>query len=249
LHFKKITKTMKKYFLQLFVALATIFALNACTKSGLTEDNSPTTVQQDKEFITQTANNTATCVSQTVNGVFAQALVKFVGAVNGNTYNENWVDSMTNALDLSAGVIQLDPVTDRMNYNNYKGVYTWNRIPKTFTRTASPSILVNFPSEPAQLTNNMVFKFTEYADALFQVNALNQYLPTSAKASFEKAGEEIASVNYSGVFSSGSFPVPVNVVFNLYLKPHNYKVTVTRITNLQFGFKIDLGGDCGSVAE
>ena len=205
---------MKKIIL-LAVVLATAVGFYSCTKSGL-EDVGSTTVQQDKDFITQTANNTIECIRGVDNGVFTQTLIKFLGAANGNTINENWIDSMSNALDAAAGTIKLDTLTDKLNYNNYKGVYNWNRITKTFVRTASSTIEVNFPSEPSQLTNNMTFKFTTYTD---------------------------------GIYSSGNFPAPVNVVLTLYLKPHTYKISVNRITNVQFGYKVELGGDCGSVAE
>jgi hypothetical protein len=238
---------MKKI-LALFMAFTIAIGFYSCTKSGL-DDVGPTTVQEDKDFITQTANNTIQCIRGVDNGVFTQTLIKFLGASGGNTLNTNWIDSMTNALDVAAGVIKLDTLTERFNYNTYKGIYNWNRVTKTFIKTASSTIEVNFPSEPTQVANNMSFKFTTYTDGQYQINALNKYLPVTAKANLTKNGEEIANIDFSGLYSSGNFPAPINVVLNVYLKPHNYKITVNRITNLQFGYKIELGGDCGSVAE
>ncbi len=238
---------MKKIIL-LVVVVAIAIGFYSCTKSGL-EDVGPTTVQEDKDFITQTANNTIECIRGVDNGVFTQTLIKFLGAANGNTLNDNWIDSMGNALDAAAGVIKLDTLTERFNYNNYKGIYNWNRVTRTFVRTASSTIEVNFPSEPTQFTNNMSFKFTTYTDGQYQINALNKYLPITAKANLTKNGEEISKIDFSGIYSSGNFPAPVNVVLSVYLKPHTYKISVNRITNLQFGYKVELGGDCGSVAE
>jgi hypothetical protein len=240
---------MRKFLCTISIIVAISAFFNSCTKSGLEDFTPTTTVQEDKDFIIKTTNNTIVCIKGVENGIFTQTFVKFLGAVNGNINNQNWVDSLSDALDVATGGIQFDSATDRFLYNNIKGTYTWNRFTKTFIKTPSTTMSVLFPSEPTQLSNNMVFKFTNYTDGLYQVNALNQYLPTFAKASMDKNGEEIMKVDYNGTFSSGSFPSPINVVLNIYLKPHNYKITVNRITNLQFGFKIELGGDCGSVTE
>jgi hypothetical protein len=236
-----------RYFLAL-LAFATFFV--SCQKTDLNNDpTATTTVQQDKDYINQTSNETITCIKGVENGVFSQTLVKFLGLVNGNLNNENWADSVSTGLDDAAGGIELDSANSKFNYNFYKGTYNWNRVNRTFVRTPSNTITVNFPSEPNQVANNMVFKFTDYTDGLYQINALNEYLPTLVKATVDKNGEQIASVSYNAVYGSGSFPTPNAVTFNLFLKPHNYRITVNRITNLKFGFKIELGGLCDGIAQ
>ena len=240
---------MKKIFCPLIVTL-TVLLFTSCQKIDINDDPTAiTTVQQDKDYINQTSNETVTCIRGVENGIFTQTLVKFLGMVNGNFNNENWTDSIADGLDIAAGTIQLDSINDKFNYNAYKGNYNWNRLNRTFVRTASNSINVNFPSEPNQLLNNMSFKFTNYTDGLYQINALNKYLPTVAKATIDKNGEQIASIDYSAVFGSGNFPTPNNVVLTIFLKPHTYRITISKINNLQFGFKIELGGLCNGIAQ
>jgi hypothetical protein len=237
---------MTKRILYLFSFLLT---LAACQKASELSPTGPTTVADDKAFIKGRYNATIDCIKGVRDGEFVQALIKFLDISNNVVGNEVWIEEMTEALELTMGPLELN--TDgRFPFAAYRGTYEWNRVTKTFSKVASTSgIFINFPSDPTKLSNNVSLKVTNYTDGLYQANAADIYLPTGVKVSMVKDNVEIANIDGTGVFSSGNFPSPINVVCNVFLKPHNYKVTVTRLATTQFAVKAEMGGDCGSVTD
>lgn len=230
--------------------LAILLLLTACQKSSELTPTGPTTVAEDKAFIKGRYDATIDCIEGVRDGEFSQTLIKFLAISNNVVGNETWINEMTDALEASMGQLQLNSANSRFDFAAYRGTYDWNRTTKVFTKTpSSTGIFINFPSEPSKLTNNVSLKFTTYTDALYQANAADIYLPTSVKMNMTKDNVEIANVDATGIFSSGNFPSPINVVCSVFLKPHTYKFTVTRLATTQFAVKAELGGDCGSVTD
>jgi hypothetical protein len=239
---------MRRILFACTLCIASLFLFFSCQKSGTDSPVGSTTVAEDKVFISTTYNNTITCINGIKDGDFSQSLITFLGLANNVAANETWIEDMQNALDTTMGHPKLDDNTSKFDFAAYKGIYDWNRTTRKFVKTASATgIFVNFPSEPSKLTNNVNFKFTLYTDAMFQANARNIYLPTAVKAVLLKDNIELLNVDATGIFSSGNFPSPINVVCTLNLRPHTYKFTVTRLASTEFSLKAELGGDCGSV--
>lgn len=240
-----------KRFLQFALLLATAFLVFiSCQKTVEESPTANTTVAEDKAFITTTYNNTINCIKGVRDGDCSQALISFLAISNNVIGNETWINEMTSALDTSMGFPQLDPNNSRFDFPAYRGTYDWNRTTKKFTKTTSTTgIFINFPSDPSKLTNNTSIRFTTYTDAQYQANSQTLYLPTAVKATLTKDNVELVNVDGTGLFSNGNFPAPINVVCSITLKPHVYKITVTRLTNVQFSTKLEIGGDCGSVID
>jgi len=240
-----------KRFLSFFAAfLILISTFFACQKSSDLSPVSNTTVIEDQAFINTMYSNTINCIKGIRDGEFSQALITFLAISNNTVGNETWINEMTDALDITMGNPQLDPNTSKFDFPAYRGIYDWNRVTKQFTKTSSSAgIFINFPSDPSKTTNNVNIRFTTYTDGLYQANAKNIYLPTAIKATLLKDNVELVNVDATGIFSSGSFPSPISVVCTVILKPHTYKVTITRLLNTQFSVKVELGGDCGSVID
>lgn len=231
-----------------FLALLFLsFSFNGCTKGDDPAPDPTTTVEQDKAFITDITTQTNNCIKNARDGNLSQSIIQFLDLSNGVVDNEAWVNSMSEALEPVMGILELDPDNSRFNYSSYWGVYTWNKGTQTFTKTAGNGIFINFPSTPAQATNNVSIRFTEYTDGLYQANAKDIYLPKTAKASITKDNTIIADLNFSATYSNGNFPAPINVSFKLLLAPHSYDFSVERITSTQFKFKSDIfsGAGCG----
>ena len=237
------------YYCGVVLLISTLF-LYSCQK---TTDPTPignTTVAEDKAYISTKYNNTIDCIEGVRDGDFSQALISFLSISNNVVGNEDWINDMSSALDTAMAFPELDPNNSKFNFAAYRGIYEWNRITKKFTKsTSTAGIFINFPSEPSVTTNNINIKFTTYTDALYQANAEDVYLPTSVKATLSKNNVELMNVDATGIFSSGNFPAPINVNFNLTLKPHNYKINVTRLSSTEFTVRTEIGGDCGSVVE
>lgn len=210
----------------------------------------PTTVAEDKAFLNATVTNTLNCIRTVRDGTTLQAFVRFLALSNGTVGNEVWVENMLDELELKMGVLELNDPDKKFNFSNYWGTYTWNSTTSTFTKTPATGIFINFPSEPAQVLNNVNIRFTTYTDGLYQANAENIYLPTVVKINMLKDNVEIVNVDYTGNFSSGNFPSPISVILNIKVSPQTYKITVTRLSNVIFNTKVELfGGDCSAVLD
>jgi len=240
-------KTIKTSVLVLCTFLASFIIFYGCGKHDPSSTPATTTVAEDKAFINDISTNTNNCIKAARDGNLSQSIIQFFKLSNGTAGNENWADSMSDALETVMGTLQLDPNNSKFNYSSYWGTYNWNRTTKTFSKTAATGIFINIPSDPAQTTNNVSFKFTEYTDGLYQANAKNIYLPKTAKASITKNNVVIADLNFTGNYSSGSFPIPISVSYQLLLAPHTYNMTITEINSTQFKLTSDMfsGQGCG----
>ncbi|MCW3462561.1 hypothetical protein [Chitinophaga nivalis] len=205
----------------------------------------PTTVEQDKKSITDTRNLLFNCVKNIKDGQLIQSLINTAGLKNGDFGNEDWLNSITDALDVSFNYFELEE-GGRFNYARFAGNYNWDAATKKFIKTAAADITVSFPSSPTGTTNNYVVKMSTYKDGKYQVNMKDVYLPTAVKATCTKDGQTILSLDLAAVFSNGSFPIPQSIVLNLGLMPHNYLIKVNKITNTQFNVVTELqsGSDC-----
>ncbi|RBL93356.1 hypothetical protein [Chitinophaga flava] len=239
---------MLNKFSKVLVGTGLVLAMAGCSSKNNDGSNpdKPTTVEEDKTMIKATSKNLVDCVKNIKDGQFVRSLFKTAGLNKGNITNEAWLDDLTDALDVAFNHFELDPNNSRFNYANYVGNYTWNPGTKKFVVTKADNITVSFPSDPTTAVNDYVFAITEYKDAKFQANALDIYLPTSIKGSLKKGTEELMTINYSGEFGTGNFPIPSKVVLNLTLKPHNFLVKVEKLSNTQFNVTTELqsASDC-----
>jgi hypothetical protein len=238
-------KTIKTSVL-LLCTLAASLILDGCGKEQSATPGT-TTVAEDKAFINDISTNTNNCIKAARDGNLSQSIIQFLNLSNGTVGNETWVDSMSVALENVMGVLELDPNDSKFNFSAYWGTYNWNRTTKTFSKTAATGIFINIPSDKAQTTNNVAFKFTVYTDGLYQANAKNIYLPKTAKATITKNNVIIADLNFLGNYSSGSFPRPINVSYQLLLAPHTYNMSITEINSTKFKLTSDMfsGQGCG----
>jgi hypothetical protein len=232
--------------------LVFVLAYSSCQKEAdpTIPPGVPTTVTEDKAFINATITNALNCIKNVRDGESIQALFRFMALSGGTVGNEGWIDTLSDQLELKMGTIELDTANSKFNFANYWGTYSWNKTTKVFTKTAATGIFINFPSEPAQAANNVNIKFDTYNDGLYQANAKNIYLPTRVKMNMLKDNVEIVNVDYTGIFSSGNFPSPISLILNFKVSPQTYKVTVTRLSNVEFSSKIELfGSDCNTVVD
>lgn len=225
--------------------IGVIFFMNSCGKKD-DPASTNTTVAQDKDFITTSSNATIECAKSVLNGISAQTMIKFFGLSNGTSTNEIWCNSLTSALEKKMGKLALNNNTGKFDFSLHQGKYDYDFGTKTFIKTSATGIEVNMPSDPNKTTNNVKISFTKYIDNSYTANSKTIFLPTECIAKVVLNGSEIANINYTGTFSSGSFPTPNNVKCSMTLSPHNYNITIQKINNTQFSYNFSLGGDCNS---
>jgi hypothetical protein len=233
---------MKKTFSFLFISLFILtYSLtnHSCTKP---DDNGtgggPTTVAQDKEYINNSLAEINNCIKTIRDAEGFQTLFNFLDLRSGEALNQEWIDEMFTALE---DVMPTSNNQDRFEYSVFRGRYQWNRISKTFTKSASNAIIIEFPSAPNVTSNNIVASFDLYEDGLYAVNSESVYLPKKAKITVTKSGTKIAGLDLNAVYSSAGFPRPQNVLVNLFIAPNNNTIEIKEINSKQFTLNASYG--------
>ena len=238
---KKLFRSKSTIFLLTFVLFSACLFIYSCSKTSTT--TTPTTVEEDKQFITSSFDNTTTCINDIMNGNGAKSLITFLKLSNGNTGNEHWIGKMSDAMDSIWP--QSTKKDGTFDYSTYCGTYTWNATKGTFSKSPGTTITIKFPSDSTVSTNDIEATFQSYTETQYLVNSNTEYFPTSAIINIKKAGAKIAGITYSGIFSSGDFPTPQNVSLNINLAPYDYSISVKQLNPTQFTFVANLG--CASV--
>jgi hypothetical protein len=238
---------MNKLRFSIICLIFIVGSISSCKKDSSTTDVSSTTVIEDKQKIGATFDNSLNCVMQVRDGDFFQALVRFLDLQNGNVLSESWIDDLNTELDNVANLDWIDE-NSRFSLNYFGGNYEWSNSSQNWTRTSNSQVILNFPSEETEQTNNCTFKITDYTDASFLVDNETMYLPTSIKANLTKNNSEIFNLNMTCTYNNAGFPVPVDATINILLNPYTYTFKIKRITNTQFEINAEIfsGSDCST---
>lgn len=238
---------MKKLKFKIICLALLLGSILSCTKENSTSDDGPTTVAEDKKNIEATFNNTLSCAEQVRDGDLFQAIVQFLKLQNGEALNESWAEDLGEKFDDLVNLGWIDD-NSRFSLNHFSGTYTWSNTTQNWVKTANSQVIVNFPSDKTQTTNNCTFKITDYTDASFLVNDETVYLPTSIKANLTKNNTELFNLNMACTYNTAGFPVPVDATINVLLSPNSYKFKIKRLTNTQFEVNAEMfsGSDCST---
>lgn len=233
----------------IYVAFLFVSVLS-CSKDKNTSNDGPTTVADDKKNIEATFDNSLNCVMQVKDGDLFQAIVQFLKLQNGDALNEVWAEDLGAKFDDITNLQWIDD-NSRFSLNQFAGNYTWNNASQNWIKTTSGEVIINFPSEKTQTTNNCTFKIIEYTDASYLVNDETVYLPTSIKANLTKNNSELFNLSMVCTYATTGFPVPLDATINVVLSPYTYAFKIKRLTNTQFDVNAAMfsGSDCATTLD
>jgi hypothetical protein len=233
-------------FKTIIVSLLCLF-LNSCTKED-SQPNNTTTVEQDKTFLNGVVSNTNNCIQAAKDGSLSQTIINFLDLKNGTAGNEDWAYDLDDRLQEVMGSLNFDYDTYELNLPQYFGTYTWNSNSQTFVKTPSANaVIIIFPSSPAATSNNVTISLLEYVESLYHINAKDVYLPLRARGNIVKDDVKIADVDFTANYSTGDFPIPLNVSFASFMAPNTYSFTLQEVNSTKFNFSSQLltGEGCG----
>jgi hypothetical protein len=213
------------------LAFAVIFAYSCSNDSSSTPT---TTVEQDKQNITNTINDFYSCLNTLDDGDFSNFMLYSLFNSTDQTYNDSWIRSVIDNFESQYSTLI---VNDKLQFATLKGTYVWNSVSQTWSKTNNSSkIVLIFPSTDTSLTNDAELSLNSYSDTNTSFNGVNYWLPSAANLTLKRNNLEVFSINISNVtFQTGTnFTMPLSATIVVYTAPFTHTFQWDRISNTKF---------------
>lgn len=204
----------------------------------------PTTVLQDQQNIQSAIDATLDCIINFENGLGLETiLTDFMGLSNGDTLNLEWVEG------LLEGLSDVVPSTEqsRFDIGLFEGTYSYNHSNETWARVEDQDgmVVINFPSNPSETTNNGVISIGNYSDQEVTIGEDPIYLPKTVNMSLTVDGVEIIAVNLDGITYSSNegFQIPVEIDLFVYVNPYGLSIKVDQSSSTEYSLDLDFSND------
>ena len=233
--------------------LIILLVVSGCKKedasSGLNpNNNTSTTISQDKQNITNTFESMESCVNSLKNGYGATTLKNFLNLEEGDVLAEDWIEDMLDNID---DLLDLDAIDDnnRFDYSGNAGTYTWIHSSQSWTKNSNTNkIIINFPATEWNQSNDAVFTFQSYSDISLFYDGENIFAPTSVIADLYVDGIKVFDINGSYSYDLGNaIPIPTNINTTLTFTPYIITISAQRITSKEFEADITITNNSGCI--
>ena len=118
------------------------------------------------------------------------------------------------------------------DFSSHCGTYNWNsQLQQWDVTTGGTSIVVNFPATATSTTNNAVFTWSKYAEALVNLEIPGEstveqvYMPTEMEMDFKINGTTEAALDFSAAYRNNGIPSAMSL--DLLLNPFTLYASMT----------------------
>ncbi len=231
-----------RVFMLAFMVVAISFS--GCKKDEDDDDDDNidvTEVAEDKENIASSFDDILGGIAALKDGDAVTAIINFTNIQDGEILNEEWIENIIEELDI---YIDYDYIEDnlRFNFYNYVGTYTWNFTTETWSKNNSPSdkIILEFPSEKNNSTNNAILTLNSYNDQSVTFDGEQYWLPTSLQMDLKVDNAEILNLTVNNVsYYNGDFSIPTDIDIDLTIVPYNFSIKANRESSTKFHFDVE----------
>lgn len=238
--------------LLLGAGIASVCLLTSCDKEtdsdGSSSGQTTTTVAQDKANISASMDEIVSCIGNMKNGSMVNSIVAFTGLSDGEAMKEDFIEAIFVKMEDAVDTIS-NPIAGKFNFDSYTGTWSYNAVDSSWSRATSPTneIVVEFPSDDTQSTNNTVLSLKNYTDKKFVVDLEDIYLPKTVEFSITKDGTKIAGANLTtAVYEQNSDVImPVDIEASVFLAPFTFTVSGERETSTKFVASVGWGDGSG----
>ena len=206
-----------------------------------------TTVEEDKKNIEQTFDDMLQCVRNLKNSTTADVFLRdFLNMSNGEVFNEDWIEELTEDLDQ---VIDEDYLEDNNRFSMaiYSGTYLFDFANTTWTKINNQpdKVIFLFPSEPGMSTNNVELVLDRYEDTPAIIDGDDYMLPNSLHAFMNINGNKVMDVDIKEVIyaTNADFEIPVEITASVLVDPIQMEVKLDRISTTGFNFDFSMTDD------
>ena len=214
-----------------------------------------TTVEEDKVNISNSFENIVSCMSTMKDGDLMTAFVDFANISEGEALDEDFVEDLFENMDDAIDEIDYSEDEDRLPFESFRGTWSYKRSTRTWSHSNYPlnKIIVKFPSDKYQLSNNVTVSLSDYKDKKYDYDMDNVWLPESFEFSLKKNGVELAKLDLNDLEldESNELPIPTNLDVSLFLKPFTFSFSGERTSSKKFTAEVrfDDGSNCEYVAN
>ena len=242
---------MKKYFL---AGASLALLLFGCKKDGEGEGNGTTpvttTVEEDKANLTAAMDEIVTCLGTMKNGAMMNSMVAFTGLSDGEALKEEFIEAIFAKMGDAIGEVEV-PDDSKFYFDSYTGTWAYNSTDSTWNRSNTPSdkIVVQFPSDDAQTSNNVEATLSGYVDEKYVFDLEDVWLPKAFSLSVTKDGTKIGGIDLDGLAleQSNDVVIPTLVSGSVFLAPFTFSIDGERVTSTEV--EASIGLDDGTRCE
>jgi hypothetical protein len=248
----------------LIVLIPTLLLALGCKKDKLSTETQTetqtetvaileTTVEEDKVNITNSFENIVSCMSTMKDGDLMTAFVDFADISNGEALDEDFVEDLFENMDDAIEEIDFPEDDDRLPFESFTGTWSYKISNSTWSHVNSPSnkIIVKFPSDKYQTSNNVTASLSDYKDKKYVIDLENVWLPESFELAIFKDDVKLAELDLNDLDleQSNDLPIPTNLDVSLYLKPFTFDFKEQRTSSKEFTaeLRFDDGSNCDYV--
>lgn len=178
------------------------------------------------------------------------SVVAFTGLSEGEALKEDFVESIFMKMEEAVDTIDI-PDKAAFPFEQFTGTWSFQHSDSSWTRSSSPSnkIVVEFPSDDAQNTNNTVATLEAYVDQKFTFDLEDVWLPKSFEFTLVKDGSKIGGIklNNFSMEQSNDIAIPTDIDGEIFMAPFTIDMKGERVTSKEFMVKC--GMDDGSGCE
>ena len=204
----------------------------------------PTTVDQDKGNIQSALDATLSCITTFDNGLAVETvLTDFLGIVDGDTLNNEWVDGLLEGL----GEVVPTSEESRFDMDVFEGTYTYDHEGETWSRNDDQTerVVVNFPSSPSEISNDAILIIENYSDEEVSIGDEPIYLPKAVDVSLTVDGVDVIAVNLNSVqyADNADFQIPIAIDVAIYVNPYTLSLVAENTSGTAFSLDLDFSDD------
>jgi len=224
---KKTNKTL------MTICVVTMLTVLSCSKdSG--NNQTTTTVAEDKQHITSTFNDFYSCLNALDDGDLSNFMLYSLFNATNNTYNDSYLKSLSNQFENQFGKMVIN---DKFQFATRTGVYTYNSTIQVWTRQSNSSgITLLFPSTASQSTPDSELTLSTYNDTYTSYNSQSYWVPNAASLQLKRNGTTVFSLNLSNVTfdTSTNFTMPTNMDLTVFTAPFTHTFHWGRVSSTEF---------------
>jgi len=212
-----------------------IFAFSNCEK---TPDNQ-TTVAEDKANIDGLLDEVIAEASALKAGCAVQHADDFFNLNQGSLLNSNWVDMIFNALKNHLSITTYQ--TSKFDFNSHVGTHSWSSSSQVWTGSSTPNnkIILEFPSQMGQSTNNVKVTADYYTDENVSYNGYSYWFPKTFNAKGEVGTDECYGAHLiSATYDNTTYQIPIDAELHLKLSPYTFEIKMNRVAPEKFHVEI-----------